>query len=237
MRRTLLLLILPAAVFTLLALAFRTSATPDLGLIVRYVEELDGQPLFAGVFDIAAKKTFEYGPGDYVKGMLVRQVLRDRVVLVDEITKYQYVLVVNELDFDEPGEPDVTRLRAKRRDMDDMDVTAEFNREMARADGSQALLSQNAAAQADAERAAPLGGRTEAEGGGPTIRDSRRSGSDTPNPFRDEGEKADEPAIPSAVEPYKPQGAKPAPPAPATRPSSPVAAPQAAPDPAPEPPK
>jgi hypothetical protein len=111
-------------------------ANPDIGLILRYVDKIDGKAVVANIFEIKTKKSFEYVIGDHVDGLLVKQIFDDRVIILDEITKYQYVLIVNTTDYEEPEEVGVTRYKKKRKSFENMDITAEFNREISKAAGT-----------------------------------------------------------------------------------------------------
>jgi hypothetical protein len=120
----------------LIGIIGRLLANPDIGLILRYIDKIDGKPVVANIFDTKSRKSFEYTVGDYVNGLLIKQIFDDRVIILDEITKFQYVLTVNRAEYEEPEEVGVTRYRRRRRSIDGMDITAEFNRELAKAEGT-----------------------------------------------------------------------------------------------------
>lgn len=186
--RTAIHLLLLAAILLMLW-AVQPSANPDLGLILRYVDEVNGRVVLANIYDVKAQTSYEYFVGDYVTGLRLQQILPDRVVLLDEIGKTQYVLVLNGEEDAEPEEVTVTHRRHRKRQIDEMDVTADFNRELARAEGTYRLFgAADAQSEADAEqsllgRAAPLGGEREREMKGSPLRDASygpETGSDNP---------------------------------------------------------
>lgn len=118
----------------------RAKAESDgLGLIIKNIEMIENKPILAAVFNTKTGRTIEYTVGDYIEGKLVRDILEDRIVLYDEVTKYQHVLIFN--DVVSAGEEDdeipvpVMRVRTKYKNDDDMDVTTQFNRHLARAKG------------------------------------------------------------------------------------------------------
>lgn len=110
-----------------------------LGLVIRSIETVEGRPLLASIYNVKTGKTIEYTVGDYVAGKLIRDILEDRVILLDEITKFQYVLIFNDTvsveEEDEEDQVPVVRVREKKRDIDGMDVTYEFNKNINRLAG------------------------------------------------------------------------------------------------------
>lgn len=165
MRLTIHLLILTILMLGLWAV--QPSANPDLGLILRYVDEINGRVVLANIFDVKAQSSFEYFVGDHVNGLRLQQILPDRIVLLDEIGKTQYVLVLNGDEVIEDEEVAVTHRRHRKRQMDEMDVTADFNRELSKAEGTYRMFgavddqSQLEEQEDLLQKAQPLGGLQE----------------------------------------------------------------------------
>lgn len=115
----------------------------SLGLIIKYIEMVEEKPLLAAIFSIKTGRTVEYTLGDYIEGKLIRDILEDRVVLYDEITRHQFVLIFNDVvsaaEEDENRETSLIRIKEKKRDIEEMNVTNIFNNELNKAQGKEPL--------------------------------------------------------------------------------------------------
>lgn len=105
----------------------------NLGLIIKNIEMVEEKPVAAAVYNLKTGKTLEYIAGDYIDGKLIKDILDDRIVLLDELTKHQYVLIFNDTVTEaEPDESDesvpVIRTRDKKKFTEGMDVTIQFNK-------------------------------------------------------------------------------------------------------------
>lgn len=115
----------------------------SLGLIIKYIEMVEDKPLLAAIFNIKTGRTIEYTIGDYVEGKLIRDILEDRVVLYDEITRHQFVLIFNDVvsaaEEEEKRETSIIRIKEKKRDIEEMNVTNIFNNELNKVQGKEPL--------------------------------------------------------------------------------------------------
>jgi len=115
----------------------------SLGLIIKYIEMVEEKPLLAAVFSIKTGRTVEYTLGDYIEGKLIRDILEDRVVLYDEITRHQFVLIYNDVvastEEEQNRETSLIRIKEKKRDIEEMNVTNIFNNELNKAQGKEPL--------------------------------------------------------------------------------------------------
>lgn len=116
------------------------SESDSLGLIIKSIEMVEEKPLVAAIFNIKTGKTIEYTLGDYIDGRLVRDILEDRVVLYDEITRHQFVLIYNDVvsaEESEEKETSLIRIKEKKRDLEEMNVTNVFNMELSKVQGKE----------------------------------------------------------------------------------------------------
>jgi hypothetical protein len=115
----------------------------SLGLIIKYIEMVEEKPLLAAIFSIKTGRTVEYTLGDYIEGKLIRDILEDRVVLYDEITRHQFVLIFNDVvsaaEEEQNRETSLIRIKEKKRDIEEMNVTNIFNNELNKAQGKEPL--------------------------------------------------------------------------------------------------
>ena len=115
----------------------------SLGLIIKYIEMVEEKPLLAAIFSIKTGRTVEYTLGDYIEGKLIRDILEDRVVLYDEITRHQFVLIFNDVvsavEEEQDRETSLIRIKEKKRDIEEMNVTNIFNNELNKVQGKEPL--------------------------------------------------------------------------------------------------
>lgn len=134
------LLIATAPLFFTYGAAYGSMESEGLGLIIKSIEMVEEKPLLAAIFNIKTGRTIEYTLGDYVDGRLIRDILEDRVVLYDEITRHQFVLIYNDVvSAEENKERDVcvVRIKEKKRDIEEMNITNIFNNELNKARGDE----------------------------------------------------------------------------------------------------
>lgn len=132
------LLIITAPLYLNYGAALASMETESLGLIIKSIEMVEEKPLLAAIFNIKTGRTIEYTVGDYVEGRLIRDILEDRVVLYDEITRHQFVLIYNDVvstETDEDRDISVIRIKEKKRDLEEMNVTNIFNNELNKVQG------------------------------------------------------------------------------------------------------
>lgn len=125
-----------------------------LGLIIKSIEMVEDKPLLVSIYNVKTGKTIEYTAGDYVSGKLIRDILEDRVVLLDEVTKYQYVLIFNDTVSEEEEDAAVPliRVREKKREIDGMDITYEFNKSINKLAGKDIKYGAGTPEDEEAER-------------------------------------------------------------------------------------
>ncbi len=132
------LFIITAPLYLNYGVALASMETESLGLIIKSIEMVEEKPLLAAIFNIKTGRTIEYTVGDYVEGRLIRDILEDRVVLYDEITRHQFVLIYNDVvssETDEDRDISVIRIKEKKRDLEEMNITNIFNNELNKAQG------------------------------------------------------------------------------------------------------
>ena len=132
------LLIITAPLYLNYSATLASMETESLGLIIKSIEMVEEKPLLAAIFNIKTGRTIEYTVGDYVEGRLIRDILEDRVVLYDEITRHQFVLIYNDVvssETDEDRDISVIRIKEKKRDLEEMNITNIFNNELNKAQG------------------------------------------------------------------------------------------------------
>ncbi|HNY12743.1 MAG TPA: hypothetical protein PKK26_14225 [Candidatus Wallbacteria bacterium] len=129
----------PAVISAQSADTIQKAESDSLGMIIKSIEMVENKPIVVAIFNTRTGKTIEYTVGDYAEGKLVRDILEDRVILYDELTKYQHVLIYN--DIVAPGEEDeelstpLTTVRTKKRDDEDMNITLQFNKYLNKSKG------------------------------------------------------------------------------------------------------
>ncbi len=130
-----------ALVFKVLAAGVSGSnETESLGLIIKSIEMVEEKPLLAAIFNIKTGRTIEYTVGDYIEGRLIRDILEDRIVIYDEITRHQYVLIYNDIVSaaeSEDADVSVIKIKEKKRDIEDMNITNIFNVELNKIQGNE----------------------------------------------------------------------------------------------------
>jgi hypothetical protein len=134
------LFIITAPLFLNYGAAVGSMESESLGLIIKSIEMVEEKPLLAAIFNIKTGRTIEYTVGDYVEGRLIRDILEDRVVLYDEITRHQFVLIYNDVvsvEENEDRDISVIRIKEKKRDFEEMNVTNIFNNELNKARGAE----------------------------------------------------------------------------------------------------
>lgn len=123
--------------------AISSIESESLGLIIKYIEMVEEKPLLAAIFSIKTGRTVEYTLGDYIEGKLIRDILEDRVVLYDEITRHQFVLIFNDVvsavEEEQDRETSLIRIKEKKRDIEEMNVTNIFNNELNKVQGKEPL--------------------------------------------------------------------------------------------------
>lgn len=149
LRLTVIVIIFAAALLISSGAAAQSRNTLDsiesesLGLIIKYIEMVEEKPLLAAIFSIKTGRTVEYTLGDYIEGKLIRDILEDRVVLYDEITRHQFVLIFNDVvsatEEEQNRETSLIRIKEKKRDIEEMNVTNIFNNELNKAQGKEPL--------------------------------------------------------------------------------------------------
>ncbi len=131
----------PAAAPAQSADTLAKAESDGLGMIIKSIEMVETKPIIAAIFNTRTGKTVEYTVGDYAEGKLVRDILEDRVILFDELTKYQHVLIFNDIvmaaEDDGENSTPVTKIRTKKRDDEDMNVTLQFNKYLNRSKGKE----------------------------------------------------------------------------------------------------
>lgn len=173
-----LLLVVPLVIL----LAVSINANPDLGLILRYVDVVNDRPVLANIYDVKTKDSYEYVAGDYVNGLMLKSIMEDRIVLLDEISKFQYVIVLNAMETEIDAEVHVTHRKTRKKHLDDMDITSDFNREISRADGTYQMYGAATAEEAaqievdTIQQIAPVGGTMERFMKDTPLRDELGSG-------------------------------------------------------------
>ena len=124
--------VFPSVISAQSADTIQKAESDSLGMIVKSIEMVENKPIVVAIFNIRTGKTIEYTVGDYAEGKLVRDILEDRVILYDELTKYQHVLIYNDMvaaaGEDEDLSTPLIKVRTKKRDEEDMNVTLQFNK-------------------------------------------------------------------------------------------------------------
>jgi len=112
----------------------------SLGLIIKSIDVVEEKPVMVEKFNVKTCRSIEYTVGDYVEGKLLRDILSDRVVLYDELSRHQYVLIYNDVvsaEDEEDAATSLIKIKEKKRDQDGMNVTYVFNNYLIKAQGKE----------------------------------------------------------------------------------------------------